>query len=221
MESLDLTYDAAGLVTVVAQDRLSGEIRMLAHANRDALEQTLKTREAHFFSRSRHALWKKGETSGHTMQVSEVWVDCDRDAVIYLVEPEGPSCHTGEATCFFERLDESAGEVTCATPTLSALKQIIEKRGESSREKSYTKLLLERGVVSINEKIAEESAELIRALSQESDERVASEAADLLFHMLVGLQARGVAWRDVLGVLDRRMGVSGHDEKARRHADKG
>ena len=101
-----LKKDAAGLVTVVAQDRLTGEVRMVAHANEEAVQQTLETGAAHFFSRSRGALWKKGETSGNVMRVHEVWADCDADALLYLVDPEGPSCHTGAPSCFVTPADE-------------------------------------------------------------------------------------------------------------------
>src|SRR4051812_35694444 len=96
-----LKYDSQGLVTVVVQDRLTGDVRMLAHANQAALQATLDTGEGHFFSRSRQALWRKGESSGNTLKVLELWADCDADAVLYLVDPAGPSCHTGRLTCFF------------------------------------------------------------------------------------------------------------------------
>src|SRR5689334_5558596 len=100
-----LKFGPDGLLTVVAQDRLTGELRMLAHANEAALEATLSSGDAHFFSRARNALGRKGESSGHVLRVSEIWVDCDGDAVLYLVEPQGPSCHTGRQTCFFRQLE--------------------------------------------------------------------------------------------------------------------
>ena len=105
---MGLKYDDQGLVTVVVQDRLTGEVRMLAHANERALRATLESGEGHFYSRSRQALWRKGETSGHLLRVAELWADCDGDAVIYLVDPEGPSCHTGRTSCFFRVVARSA-----------------------------------------------------------------------------------------------------------------
>lgn len=215
MSSDALKYDANGLVTVIAQDRLTGEVRMLAHANADAIEATLRTGEAHFWSRSRASLWRKGETSGHVLRVHEVWVDCDGDAVLYMVDPAGPSCHTGKANCFFDRrLGEGEGDR--ALPVFARLEEALVARGHSTGGASYTKSLLEKGAAKIGEKIREEADELARAVAHESDERVASEAADLLYHAMVGLISRGVSLREVEAVLAARFGVSGHTEKASR-----
>jgi phosphoribosyl-ATP pyrophosphohydrolase/phosphoribosyl-AMP cyclohydrolase len=216
MDLSGLRWDAAGLLTVVVQERGSGEVRMVAHANGEALERTVSEGVAWFFSRSRNALWKKGETSGNVIEVSEVWVDCDGDAVIYLGEARGPSCHTGERTCFFRdlRAAEKGGR---AAPVLVRLWDALEARREAaSGEKSYTKSLLEAGALKIGDKVREEADELARALASESPERVVSEAADVLYHAMVGLLARGVTLADVERELARRFGVSGHDEKASR-----
>jgi len=216
---MELKWDAAGLVTVVVQDRLSGEVRMVAHANEEAVRATLESGQATFWSRSRGELWRKGETSGNTMAVHEVWADCDGAALVYLVEPAGPSCHTGERTCFFRRvtgdgaLEEAEGH---AEPVLVRLWGELERRKASTGDKSYTKSLLEKGVGKIGEKVREEADELARALGDESDERVVSEAGDVLYHALVGLLARGVSLRDVEAELARRFGTSGHEEKASR-----
>lgn len=207
-----LKYGSDGLVTVVAQDHLTGEIRMLAHATREALERTLETREAYFFSRSRGALWKKGESSGHVLSVREVIVDCDLDAVVYLVEPRGPTCHTGKEGCFFTA---EHGE-SRALPMLSRLEVALGERASSTAEKSYTRSLLDAGPPKIGAKIREEAAELDRAITGESDERVVSEAADVVYHVMVGLLARKVPVRAVLSELARRFGTSGHTEKAAR-----
>ncbi len=213
----ELKWDTAtGLVTVVAQDRLSGELRMLAHANREAVEATLRTGIAHFFSRSRQRLWRKGATSGNTLRVREIWADCDGDALVYLVEPQGPSCHTGARTCFFRRVDRATSEAERALPLLEALTETIARRATADADASYTKSLLDQGTAKIGGKLLEEAGELAEALASESDERVASEAADLLFHTMVGLQLRGLTLRDVAAVLARRFGVSGHAEKASR-----
>lgn len=214
-----LKWDAAGLVTVVVQDQRSGEIRMLAHANVDALRATLATGFAHFFSRSRGALWKKGETSGHTIEVREVWADCDGDALVYVAEPAGPSCHTERSTCFFRRVtpdgvaDDAAAH---ARPALPGLFAELEARRDATGASSYTRKLLDGGATAINAKIVEEAGELARAIEHEPSDRVIAEAADVIYHLLVGLLLRGVSLRDVEGELLRRSGVSGLVEKARR-----
>jgi phosphoribosyl-ATP pyrophosphohydrolase/phosphoribosyl-AMP cyclohydrolase len=174
---------------------------------------------AHFFSRSRGQLWLKGETSGNTLAVRSIWVDCDGDTLIYMVDPAGPSCHTGAETCFFRRLDADGNLVDAAgdgAPTLLRLERTLEARKASDSDESYTKSLLDRGATKIDEKLREESAELGQALIGESDERVASEAADVIYHLLVGLVLRKVSLRDLLSELSRRFGTSGHDEKASR-----
>lgn len=216
----ELKYDADGLVTVVVQDRLTGEIRMLAHADEAALRATLETGDGHFYSRSRRALWRKGESSGHVLRVSEVWVDCDGDALVYLVDPDGPSCHTGRISCFFRKLD-AAGQLQDsgddhARAALPQLGAELERRKHASAERSYTRKLLAAGVDAIGAKIREEADELARALSAESDERVIAEAADEIYHLLVGLLARGLSLRQVEAELARRAGVSGLVEKASR-----
>ncbi|MCC6873809.1 MAG: bifunctional phosphoribosyl-AMP cyclohydrolase/phosphoribosyl-ATP diphosphatase HisIE [Sandaracinaceae bacterium] len=210
-----LKLDANGLVTVVAQDYRSGEIRMIAHATTEAVERTLETGEAHFFSRSRGRLWRKGEESGNVLHVLEVWVDCDADALVYLVEPRGPSCHTGRPTCFFRRLDAGGAEHERgrAQPVLARLEVELEARRASSAERSYTRSLLDGGAPKIGAKLREEADELARALEGESDDRVAAEAADVVYHLLVGLMHRGLHLADVEAELARRFGVSGHDEK--------
>jgi phosphoribosyl-ATP pyrophosphohydrolase/phosphoribosyl-AMP cyclohydrolase len=210
-----LKYDAQGLVTVVVQERLGGEVRMVAHASREALEATLRTGNATFWSRSRGALWVKGETSGHHLRVREVWLDCDRDAALYLADPEGPSCHTGAETCFFDRVaGPPAGE--SAAPLLVRLERALAARASATADKSYTKSLLVAGATKIAAKVREEGDELARALEAETDEQVVKESADVLYHLMVGLLHRGLALRDVEAELARRFGVSGHDEKASR-----
>ena len=214
-----LHYSSSGLVPVIAQDAETGEIRMVAYADEIAIEKTLQTGLAHFFSRSRGELWLKGETSGNTLAVRSIWVDCDGDTLIYMVDPAGPSCHTGAETCFFRRLDAEGNLVVDArdgAPTLLRLERTLEARKASDSERSYTKSLLERGATKIDEKLREESVELGQALINESDERVVSEAADVIYHLLVGLVLRKVSLRDLLSELSRRFGTSGHDEKASR-----
>lgn len=216
----ELKWDQNGLVTVVVQDAWTGELRMLAHANREAVKATFDTGYAHFFSRSRQRLWCKGESSGHKLKVQNVWVDCDGDALIYLADAEGPSCHTLRETCFFTRFDAQAQAVEepkrHAVSALPALWQELEARRDASADKSYTRSLLDAGPAKICAKIEEEAGELSRAIQSESDERVVSEAADVMYHMLVALLARGLSLRDVEKELARRSGVSGLAEKAAR-----
>jgi phosphoribosyl-ATP pyrophosphohydrolase/phosphoribosyl-AMP cyclohydrolase len=219
MQLSELKWDAAGLVTVVVQDQATGEIRMLAHANRAALDATLATGQAHFYSRSRGAQWLKGETSGNTIAVAQVWADCDADAVLYLASPAGPSCHTGRDTCFFRRVTTEGVEDSPdqhGRPTLLALEGALAQRAASTADKSYTKSLLVKGASKIGEKIREEADEVSVAIADESDEAVASEAADVLYHLMVGLLFRKVPLRRVQEVLGARFGVSGHVEKAAR-----
>jgi phosphoribosyl-ATP pyrophosphohydrolase/phosphoribosyl-AMP cyclohydrolase len=217
---LPLTFDERGLLPVVVQDRLTGEIRMVAFATNEALRRTLETGRATFWSRSRGELWEKGRTSGNEIRVSQVLVDCDADCVIYSSEPYGNSCHTGAPSCFFQAIDESGEALASASERpqtlLATLEAVLEVRKSSTGAKSYTKSLFEAGAAGIGAKIQEESSELVQALASESDERVASEAADVLYHLLVGLRWRSIPLRRVLAELGRRLGVSGHVEKAGR-----
>lgn len=219
--SLDaLKYDDKGLLAVIAQDAETGEVRMLAWADRMAIEKTLETGQAHFYSRSRGELWLKGETSGNTLGVRSVWVDCDGDTLIYLVDPAGPSCHTGAQTCFFRRLGDDGTLVEAgdgsAAPTLLRLERTLQQRKAADAGMSYTKSLLEAGPTKIDAKLREEAAELGQALIDETDERVASEAGDVIYHLLVGLASREVSLRELFAELSRRFGQSGHDEKRSR-----
>jgi phosphoribosyl-ATP pyrophosphohydrolase/phosphoribosyl-AMP cyclohydrolase len=217
-----VAFDAAGLVPVIAQEAATGMVRMLAWANRDALAATLATGEAHFWSRSRQASWKKGETSGNTLAVRDVRIDCDGDVVLYLCDPAGPSCHTGATSCFYRRLDEDGTLVEDdAPPDPPALVVARGAAGFATRRrrrpaKSYVVSLLDAGMTKINGKIAEESRELTESLLEKDAAHTAHEAADLIFHTLVGLEAAGVPIDAVFAELRRRFGVSGIDEKASR-----
>ena len=215
-----LNYDDRGLVAVIAQDAETGEVRMMAYADETAIERTLSTGLAHFYSRSRKSLWKKGESSGNTLGVRSVWVDCDGDTLIYMVDPAGPSCHTGAETCFFRRLDADGDLVEAgddsAAPTLLRLERTLQARKASDAGESYTKSLLDAGATKIDAKMREEAGELGDALIGESDDRVASEAGDVIYHLLVGLVLREVSLRDLFSELSRRFGQSGHHEKKSR-----
>ena len=194
-----LVYDERGLVPCVVQDWATGEVLTLAYMNAIALERTRATGELHLWSRSREELWHKGATSGNTQTVKALRVDCDGDALLALVEPAGPACHTGERTCFYR------GDLAAAVPheTLPALERTLRARAQERPEGSYTVELLD-DPGRIGEKVEEEAEEVARAAREETDERVAEEAADLLYHLLVLLHSRGLALSDAEGVLDER-----------------
>jgi phosphoribosyl-AMP cyclohydrolase / phosphoribosyl-ATP pyrophosphohydrolase len=216
---MTLKFNEQGLIPALAQDRFDGQIRMVAWMNHEALERTLATGNATFFSRSRGSLWVKGESSGNVMHVHSVTADCDADTLLLLVEPAGPSCHTGRPSCFFRRVGPDGAlvdEPYEETPFFGELERTIRERQASTAEKSYTRSLLDGGVTKIGAKISEEAGELVAALAGESDDRVLSEAADLLFHLLVGLRARGLDLRAVASKLAARTTQSGHAEKASR-----
>jgi phosphoribosyl-AMP cyclohydrolase / phosphoribosyl-ATP pyrophosphohydrolase len=216
---MTIGWEASPLIPAVVQDRLTGQVRMLAYVSRESLARTIETGRATFFSRSRQELWEKGATSGNGLVVQQIIADCDADALLFLVDPQGPTCHTGQPSCFFRRVrnDGSVEDTgTDAHAFLSDLEREIESRKSATSEKSYTRSLFDGGAPKIGAKLREEADELARAIANESDERVAAEAADLVYHVLVGLASRGVAWRDVVGVLAARAGTSGIEEKAKR-----
>lgn len=214
----DLNWGPSGLLPAIAQSAMTGEIRMVAYANAEALSETLATGKAHFWSRSRGRLWCKGEESGNHLEIERVVTDCDADVLLYLVRPRGPSCHTGAETCLFQRLDEAEAEVasTQGFPLLPRLEAHLRDRAMATDGTSYTRKLIEAGPGKIAEKVREEGGELAEALCHEEDTRVVSEAADVMYHLLVGLQARGLGFAAVAEELNRRFGTSGLLEKASR-----
>jgi len=192
-----LQFDERGLIPVVVQDRESGDVLMLAFANGEALSRTAETGLAHFWSRSREMLWQKGETSGHVLRARELRTDCDRDALLLVVDPEGPTCHTGTRTCFGDATATLGG-------VLAELSAVIEQRAQSSPDASYTARLLEKGLDSTLKKLGEEGAEVVIAARAETPERLAEESADYVFHLLVALSQRGISSEQMLEVLNRR-----------------
>jgi phosphoribosyl-ATP pyrophosphohydrolase/phosphoribosyl-AMP cyclohydrolase len=199
----EIHYDQNGLVPVVAQDTNTNEVLTLAYANREAVEKTVQTGEAHYYSRSRSELWRKGETSGNTQKVIEVRLDCDGDALLYRVEPRGPACHTGERSCFFTPVyGEPDGEAPDLGRTLGRLAETIAGRHEEMPEESYTAKLLRRGTGYAAQKVGEEAVEVVVAALE--GEKLAEETADLLYHLLVLLEERGVEPEEVARVLDER-----------------
>jgi phosphoribosyl-ATP pyrophosphohydrolase/phosphoribosyl-AMP cyclohydrolase len=199
MQDADIAFDERGLAPCVIQDWASGEVLTLAYINAEALERTRETGELHLWSRSRDELWHKGATSGHTQAVRAIRFDCDLDAVLAIVEPAGPACHTGERTCFHN------GKLEPPAPheVLPGLERTIAARAAARPEGSYTaELLADPGRV--GEKIQEEAEEVARAARDESDERVAEEAADVLYHLAVLLRSRGLTLADAEEVLVAR-----------------
>ncbi|HXE58632.1 MAG TPA: bifunctional phosphoribosyl-AMP cyclohydrolase/phosphoribosyl-ATP diphosphatase HisIE [Gemmatimonadales bacterium] len=199
-----IRFGADGLVPVVAQDARSGNVLMLAYADREALERTVATGLAHYFSRSRGRLWRKGETTGHEQRVVELRLDCDADAVLYRVEQSGPACHTGTPTCFANRLladGALVAEADAGGHPVERLAGTIARRAAERPAESYTVRLLARGVPSIAQKVGEEAVEVVVAATAEAPERLVEESADLLYHLLVLLRARGVelgrVWREL------------------------
>ena len=201
MNDAEVAFDERGLVPCVVQDWHTGEILTLAYMNAEALRMTRETGEVHFFSRSRQELWHKGATSGHTQTVRAIRYDCDGDALVALVEPAGPACHTGERTCFHR------GELAPTAPfsVLPELERTIAQRSVDRPEDSYTAELLGRPGAA-GEKVQEEAEEVARAVREESDERVAEEAADILYHLAVLLRERELTLADAERVLDGRRG---------------
>lgn len=196
-----LAWDDRGLVPVVAQDASGGAVLMVAWASRDALERTLASGEVWFWSRSRETLWRKGETSGNVLRVRSLHADCDGDTVLALVVPEGPACHTGEATCFGE--GASPGPAAERPEVLAELDAVLSERARARPGGSYTTRLLEDENLRLK-KLGEETAELVTALARGDGERIPEEAADLLYHVLVALRGAGFGLEDVLRVLDDR-----------------
>jgi phosphoribosyl-AMP cyclohydrolase / phosphoribosyl-ATP pyrophosphohydrolase len=199
-----VNFDDDGLVPCVMQDARTGEVLTLAYMNAEALERTLETRELHFWSRSRAELWHKGATSGNVQRLVQLRYDCDGDALLALVEPAGPACHTGERSCFYRDFENSelAPVVTDALPELE---RTLVSRKRQRPDGSYTVTLLDDPGL-IGAKIREEADEVARAIDSESDERVAEEAADVLYHLEVGLTSRDVSIAAALEVLNERRG---------------
>jgi len=211
-----VNFDERGLVPCVAQDYASGEVLTLAYVNEESLRLTVETGEVHFYSRSREEIWRKGETSGNALRLRQLRYDCDCDAIVALVEPSGPACHTGERSCFYRLVGGSAptGVDAAAAPgepapvaheALAALERTLRSRAAERPEGSYTVTLLDDPRL-IGEKVSEEAEEVVRAARQESDERVAEEAADLLYHLSVLLASRQVPQAAVMEVLNGRRG---------------
>jgi phosphoribosyl-AMP cyclohydrolase / phosphoribosyl-ATP pyrophosphohydrolase len=189
-----------GLVPAIVQDADTGAVLMMAYMNREALEQTLARKRAVFFSRSKQRLWEKGETTGHTLDLVNVFADCDQDTLLVTARPRGPACHNGTLTCFG---DEPRAAVT-PIAFLAKLEGVIAQRATEKPEASYTARLLEKGITRVAQKVGEEGVELALAAAAQDDDKVVGESADLLFHLLVLLRARGVSLSQVVNELEKR-----------------
>ena len=189
-----------GLVPAIVQDADTGAVLMMAYMNREALEQTLARKRAVFFSRSKQRLWEKGETTGHSLDVVNVVVDCDQDTLLVTARPRGPACHNGTLTCFGDEPRSAATSIAF----LAKLEAVVAQRATEKPEASYTARLLDKGVTRVAQKVGEEGVELALAAAVENDDKVIGESADLLFHLLVLLRARGVGLDQVVNELEKR-----------------
>ena len=194
----DLKFDAQGLIPAIVQDARTREVLTLAYMNRESLARTLETQQTWFWSRSRNQLWHKGETSGNTQRVVDLVADCDSDAIVVLVEPAGPACHTGARSCFALKQTEDLGVL------LTQLYELIEQRERDRPDGSYTTYLFEQGIDKILKKVGEESAETIIAAKNEESTPLVAEVSDLIYHLLVLLVARGVTLDQIRAELARR-----------------
>jgi phosphoribosyl-AMP cyclohydrolase / phosphoribosyl-ATP pyrophosphohydrolase len=189
-----------GLVPAIVQDANTGAVLMMAYMNREALERTLVRKRAVFFSRSKQRLWEKGETTGHSLEVEDIVLDCDNDTLLVTARPLGPACHNGTLTCFGDEPRSAATRIAF----LARLEAIIAQRATEKPETSYTARLLDKGVARVAQKVGEEGVELALAGAAQAEDKVIEEAADLLFHMLVLLRARGLSLPQVVTALESR-----------------
>ena len=207
----DLQFNKDGLIPAIAQDWLDGSILMLAWMNKESLKITIKTKEVHYWSRSRSELWKKGATSGNTQLLKGIRFDCDKDSLILSIVQNGEgACHTGERSCFFneilfkEKSFEEEKNSFLLSNQCSELFSTLNERSISPKENSYTNHLLTKGSNTILKKIGEETAEFIMACTENDKNAISNEAADIIYHLQVALLHRGVEWREVLKVLESR-----------------
>lgn len=203
MSQVNVRFDRDGLVPCIAQDARTGEVLTLAYMSEESLRLTEQTGEIHYFSRSRQQIWRKGEQSGNVQRVIQLRVDCDEDALIAMVEPAGPACHTGERTCFFRDLETGSTPEPVAAEGVAVLARTVDSRSDLRPEGSYVVRLLDDPRFA-GEKVMEEAEEVSRAVREETDDRVVEEAADLLFHLIALIRSRGITIDQALEVLNGR-----------------
>lgn len=207
MNKEEIKFDEKGLVPAIVQDAVSKEVLTLAYMNKESLEKTLDTKETWFYSRSRQELWHKGATSGNTQSVVELKYDCDQDAILVLVNPSGPACHNGTASCFTESLLKEDSDAVVGLEEyhiLQTLEKLIIEREQERPEGAYTTYLFEKGVDKILKKVGEEASEVIIAAKNRDREELKWESADLIYHLMVLLTEQKLAFKEVLGVLAKR-----------------
>ena len=213
-DAAKIRFDERGLVPCVIQDARSGEVLTLAYMNREALELTLESREIHLYSRSRREIWHKGASSGNIQRLRQLRYDCDADALVSLVDPAGPACHTGERSCFYRDLEGTADPAEDAPPVpgepaptpyeaLAQLERTLLARQKQRPEGSYTVELLDDSSLA-GSRVKEEAGEVVKAVNGESEERVAEEGADVIYHLAVLLLSRGVSMAEVLQIINGR-----------------
>lgn len=195
----EIRFDERGLIPAIVQNAATREVLTLAYMNQESLQRTIETKQTWFWSRSRNELWHKGATSGNTQEVVSLALDCDRDAIVVLVNPAGPACHTGAVSCF-----DVATQSDELGPLLDHLYELIQSRERERPADSYTTYLFEEGLDKILKKLGEESAETIIAAKNDDDERLAAEVSDLVYHLLVMLVARGVSLQQIASELGQR-----------------
>ena len=204
----DIKFDEAGLVPAIVQDEDTKEVLMVAYMNEETLKQTVETKKATFWSRSRQEVWVKGATSGNFLNVSEIRVDCDQDALVVLAKPEGPACHTGERSCFYRKIEDEKivddKKAKDASYVLNELICVAQDRKVNPQPGSYTNYLFDKGEDKILKKVGEEAAEVVIAGKNRSVEEISYETADLLYHLSVMLVDNGMTWQDVFEELEKR-----------------
>lgn len=191
-----LKFDEKGLIPAIVQDANTGMVLMQAYMNRESLDETLKSGKVCFFSRSRQKLWTKGEESGNFLHLKTILADCDNDSLLVKAVPAGPTCHTGTDTCW--------GEVNREADFLFFLQRYLQKRKEDSPEVSYTARLIQRGINKVAQKVGEEAVELVIEAKDDNEDLFLNEAADLMYHYIVLLIAKGYGLEDVIKVLEGR-----------------
>ena len=209
-----LVFDEHGLVPAVVQDWRDGTVLMVAFMNREALARTMETKRVHFWSRSRQKLWEKGETSGHTLLLKDLFIDCDRDTILIKAEPVGPTCHTGERACFFQRVTPDGRPDSARTDDafggiLERLARTIQDRKHAPKEDSYVASLLQAGPDRLLKKVVEEAGEVLLASKGAKRDEIVHEVADLLFHTLVVLGHHDISLQEIYQELAGRFGKSG------------
>ena len=204
----ELKFDGAGLIPSIVQDKNTNEVLMVAYMNQETLKQTIETKKATFWSRSRQEVWVKGATSGNFLNVVEIRVDCDGDALVILVNAEGPACHTGERSCFYRKVEDGAliedKKSADNSYVLRELVEVAEDRKANPQPGSYTNYLFDKGEDKILKKVGEEAAEVVIAGKNRSVDEITYETADLMYHLSVMLVDNGMTWENVFSELEKR-----------------